>query len=231
MKRFLIAILFLFLSLLTAAIGRPHLLAQDEAPVSPSLGEAPQNLPYSPVLREQEQSKISASSNGPAVAMGDQFTYLPFIAKPPVCSLNAQEQEIASLAINHPDQARLEMNCHPILARVARERALDLGTRNYFSHVNPDGYGPNYLVRQAGYELPSWWSTDPAANFIESIAGGYTTATSAWNGWLNSPGHRRHVLAEDDFWADQTNYGIGYAYVAGSKYKHYWVFISAPPEE
>lgn len=117
-----------------------------------------------------------------------------------------------------------------LLAQVARERALDLGNRNYFSHVNPEGNGPNFLVRQAGYQLPSWWSTDPAHNYIESIAGGYPTAESAWNAWLKSSGHRRHVLAENDFWAEQTNFGIGYAFVSNSKYCHYWVFLSAPPE-
>jgi len=30
----------------------------------------------------------------------------------------------------------------------------------------------------------------------------------------------------DRFWAEQTDYGIGYAYVAGSLYSHYWVVIT-----
>ena len=47
------------------------------------------------------------------------------------------------------------------------ERALDMGTRRYFSHVNPDGYGPNYLVQQAGYALPSFYGQEPDANNIE----------------------------------------------------------------
>jgi len=105
-----------------------------------------------------------------------------------------------------------------------------MGEQRYFSHTNLDGYGPNYLVRQAGYQLPSWWSSDPTANYIESIAAGYPTPETAWQAWLNSSGHRRHVLGENEFWAEQTNYGIGYAYVAGSPYRHYWVFITAPPE-
>jgi uncharacterized protein YkwD len=93
-----------------------------------------------------------------------------------------------------------------------------------------DGYGPNYLVAQAGYDLPDWWSDSKDANYIESIAAGYSTAQAAWEGWLNSSSHRTHVLGENDFWAEQTNYGMGYVYIAGSPYGHYWVFITAPPE-
>ena len=122
------------------------------------------------------------------------------------------------------------MRCHKILAQVAREHAEDMAARDYFNPVNPDGFGPNYLVEQAGYELPDWYSQALDANNIESIAAGYTTPEAAWNGWLASPGHRTHVLGEDsDFFADQTNYGIGYAFAPGSQYTHYLVFISAPP--
>ncbi len=200
--------------------------AQDNLPTTPVIGESPTQLPE-PIFPS------TASENPPSdtAAALDKFVYLPLVVRPFECELNPQEQEIASFAINHPDQGRPFMICDPTLAQVARERALDMGTRNYFSHTNPDGYGPNYLVRQAGYALPTWYGTANDANNIESIAAGYTTASATWAGWLNSAGHRTHVLAEDTFWADQTNYGIGYAYVANSTYKHYWVFISAPPEE
>ena len=102
-----------------------------------------------------------------------------------------------------------------------------MGTRAYFSHTNPDGYGPNYLVQQAGYALPNWYSQELDANNIESIAAGYGTASAAWEGWMNSTGHRTHILGLDSFWAEQTDYGIGYAYIPGSPYGHYWVVITA----
>jgi uncharacterized protein YkwD len=198
--------------------------AQDDSPIQPAVGEVPAKLPlpFSRHTKPEEPATTDALT---------ETVYLPLIVRPTLCDLNTQEQEIADLAAQHPDQGRLFMSCDPILANVARERALDMGTRSYFSHTNPDGFGPNYLVRQAGYGLPSWYGTANDANNIESIAAGYTTAAAAWAGWLNSSGHRVHVLAEDPFWADQTHYGIGYAYVSNSPYKHYWVFISAPPEE
>ena len=200
--------------------------AQDNSPTIPVIGESPTQLsgPFSP-FSEPENLPIDA----PAAL--DEFVYLPLVVRPFACDLNPQEREIANLAINHPDQGRPFMNCNPILAQVARERALDMGTRNYFSHTNPDGFGPNYLVRQAGYALPTWYDVANDANNIESISGGYSTAATAWAGWLNSAGHRVHVLGQEEFWADQTNFGIGYAYVPNSTYRHYWVFISAPPEE
>ena len=73
----------------------------------------------------------------------------------------------------------------------------------------------------------------PAQPILGEPAGFFTgplddpTAGDAWNAWLGSPGYRRHGLGEIDFYAEQTNYGIGYAFVPGSKYGRYWVFISA----
>lgn len=156
--------------------------------------------------------------------------YLPLVIKAPACSPNAQEQQIALYMIEHPDQQRPSLTCHPILARVARERAEDMAQRHYCSHVNPDNLGPNYLVTQAGYVLPSFYSTAPDANNIEAIACGHTTAEAAWQAWMNSSSHRTQLLGLDPFFADQIEYGIGYVYdPAGSPFYHYWVVITARP--
>src|SRR4030067_590873 len=146
--------------------------------------------------------------------------YLPVILKQG-CSPTVQEQDIANRMKTDPNQQRPALNCHSILEQVARARAQDMGMRAYFSHVNPDGFGPNYLVQQAGYVLPSWYDQSLSANNIESIAAGYSTTDAVWQGWMNSSGHRTHILGLDPFWAEQTDYGIGYAYVSGSPYGHY----------
>ncbi len=199
--------------------------AADDDTALPDVGEPPSELVTG--------SDNGAGSGETAVqqASSNHYIYLPFVTKPPTCALNDEEQQIADLAIVHPDQGRAIMNCSSILAQVAREKAQDLATRQFFSHVNPDGEGPNYLVTQAGYNLPAWYGSAMGSNNIESIAAGYTTAAAAWAGWMASSGHRTHVLAESSFWAEQTNYGIGYYYDASSPYRHYWVFISAPSEE
>jgi uncharacterized protein YkwD len=143
--------------------------------------------------------------------------------------LNAEEQAIANAMVNASGQHRPFMVLDDTLVAVARARALDMGRRGYFDHVNPDGHGPNYMVRAAGYPLPDWWGTDAKANYIESIAGGRSTASATWTDWMNSQPHRDHILANTSFDAANTSYGVAYVAVAGSPFTHYWVVITCPP--
>lgn len=152
--------------------------------------------------------------------------------EPTECGLNNEELAIAELMVNHPDQGRDEPLCNPILAQVARARARDMALRDYFSHTNLEGEGPNLLVRKAGYPLPDWYADARNANNIESIGAGRSTPSAAWQAWLESPAHSVHVLGTRDFYAQQEAYGIGYYFNPDSRFQHYWVFISAPfPEE
>lgn len=144
--------------------------------------------------------------------------------------LNAQEQAIAAHMINDSDQGRPFLTLDPILAGVARSRAEDMAKRNYFGHVNPDGDAANYLVQQAGYQLPSYWGNDPTSNYVESIAAGYASPDATWDAWMNSPEHKTHILGQNSFYAAETSYGIGYYYDPNSTYKYYWVIITAPPQ-
>lgn len=145
------------------------------------------------------------------------------------CQLNAQEKRIEELLRNHPEQGRVKLTCHPILASVARARAEDMGRRAYFAHVNPDGHGANYLVRQAGYVLPSSYSQEANGNNIESIGAGPGNSDGMWDAWMKSSKHNTHLLGKTSFFAEQVEYGIGFAQVPGSPYEFYWVFISARP--
>jgi uncharacterized protein YkwD len=102
-----------------------------------------------------------------------------------------------------------------------------MAARGYFGHVNPDGYGPNYLVTEAGYVLPSYYDSSPTGNNIESLAAGYATASDAWDAWMTSSEHHAHLLGSSPFFAEQIEYGIGYA--QGGPFGHYWVVITAKP--
>ena len=207
------------------------LISQTGAQDGTAVGEPPQGLVVVDEGGEEETAVPIAeqpSNTNPLGAGLIPRAYLPIVIYDP-CPLNAQAQALAALAISDPQQQRPQMICSTILSRVAYEKALDMGTRNYFGHTNPDGVGPNYLVEQAGYDLPSWYTQGLTANNVESIAAGYTTPGAAWAGWKVSPtGHPDHVLGLTNFWRDQIYYGIGYAYVPGSTYGHYWVFITAP---
>jgi hypothetical protein len=146
-------------------------------------------------------------------------------------SLNSEEQKLAQLLTTDSGQRRdrSKMYADERLCQVARSRAMDMAKRRYFDHVNPDGQGPNYLVRQAGYPLPSYYSTSKSANNVESIGCGYSGASACWSGWMGSSSHKTHLLATDPFYRDQTAYGVGYYYESGSPYGRYYVIITAPP--
>jgi uncharacterized protein YkwD len=219
-----IFVFFLFITPLSPEVT----LAQESEGTPTGLGRPPEVTSN----WDADRSRQSASADA------DFYAFLPVAVEPSSaaktyssCATNTQETKLASMAKVDPNQERPKMNCHPILSQVAHARAKDMAQKGYFSHITPDGYGPNFLVAQAGYDLPEWWPDSLSENYIESIAGGYPTAQAAWDAWLHSASHRTHVLGENDFWAEQTNYGMGYVYIEGSPYGHYWVFITAPPEE
>ncbi len=148
-------------------------------------------------------------------------------------ALTAEEQQAANYltAVSGQTRNKAVMHADARLVAVARARAADMARRDYVAHVNPDGNGPNHLVRATGYVLPAWWGTDRAANYIESLGVGYTSASETWSALMASPHHRTHLLAQDAFYRDQTSFGIGHYYDAGSTYRHYWVIITAPPSD
>lgn len=156
------------------------------------------------------------------------FASLPFTSHAAYLP-TSEETLIADYMVHDPGQQRASMQLDPILARIARERAEDMAARSYFGHVNPDGNGPNALVRAAGYALPAWWGSVAADNFIESIAAGRSLPADTWADWMASTSHRTHILALDSFYRDQTSYGVGYAYTPNGVYHHYWVILTAPP--
>ena len=101
-----------------------------------------------------------------------------------------------------------------VLMQVARAHSQDMIDRDFFDHVNPDGWGPRERLDKAGYN----WMT-----YGENIGGGYTSAELMSNGWMNSSGHRANMLNPE-----LTQIGVGY--VAGGFYGHYWTALFATPQ-
>lgn len=145
--------------------------------------------------------------------------------------LASEEQQLANRLTGDPGQHRdtRRMVLDPVLTAVARARAADMAKRRYFSHTDPDGNGPNFLARTAGYALPSAWGRSRGGNFIESISAGHATAEAAWDAWMRSRMHRTHLLAHSSFYREQTNFGIGFYSDPASPYRQYWVILTAPP--
>ena len=129
-------------------------------------------------------------------------------------------------------EAKPELNWDKKLAGAAEKKALDMATRNYFGHTDPDGYGMNYHIFHAGYQIPEDWFEDVASNFFESIQAGHSTGRMAIidlivDEGLDPPGHRNHLLGIDDFWSNCTDIGIGMAKKEGSTYTYYMCVMVA----
>jgi len=175
------------------------------------------------VVHAQERLFVPMLSTNPVPVEGSGDDPVP-------CTLSSEEAAVLAKMASESEQRRPSVTCNSILAAVARARAADMAARDYFSHTNPDGEGPNFLVEEAGYELPEWYDHSRDANNVESIAAGFETASEAWDAWMDSRGHRTHLLGLESFYADQVMVGVGYAYSPDSRFKQYWVVISAPAE-
>eukprot|EP00884_Botryococcus_braunii_P011852 jgi/Botrbrau1/20668/Bobra.0058s0002.1 len=94
----------------------------------------------------------------------------------------------------------------------ARRHSIDMATRNFFDHVNPDGQDPGARMRAAG-----WNPGNQGYTWGENIAAGYPSILSVMVGWFCSPGHLKDFMncAFDTV-------GSGYAYSASSTYKSYY---------
>lgn len=86
----------------------------------------------------------------------------------------------------------------PISSISAYDHSVDMYTRNFFDHVNPDGLSPFDRMEADGLKF---------AAASENIAAGYTNAFSTHIGWVNSLGHRVNLLGRD-----YTRLGVGVAF-------------------
>ena len=99
----------------------------------------------------------------------------------------------------------------------AKKHGLDMGERNYFSHVSPTGSTPAERVSNEGYK---WRSV------AENIAAGYQTVEDVVNGWINSDGHFRNIKC-----TQCTRTGIAKVVVPNSQWTNYYVQVFASGDD
>lgn len=188
-------------------------------PISPLALSSPLSREIAPTLPDGlVYSPVKSASNSPLTKLN-----LPLVMKPGECGLGVTASQLADLFVHDPGQRRVQPVCNIFLVQAAQHRADDMQTRKYFNHTDPDGHTPNFWARNLGCNLPGEYPGE--GNQIESIALNYPTAKEAWTGWLNSAGHRVHVLGEIEFFSDQRYYGFGYS--IGS-YGIVYVLMSSP---
>lgn len=89
----------------------------------------------------------------------------------------------------------------PVCAQAAADHAQDMARRSYFDHFGPDGSSPTSRYKRrntAGQRV---------IRVTENIArGNGTTPESALQMWLNSSGHRKHLVG-----TEMNHIGVGVA--------------------
>lgn len=71
------------------------------------------------------------------------------------------------------------------LMAAAQAKANDMVSRNYWSHITPDGKQPWWFVTNAGYEYQATG---------ENLAYGFDSSDATVSGWMNSPSHKANLL-------------------------------------
>ncbi|GAB3985287.1 CAP domain-containing protein [Spirosoma daeguense] len=101
------------------------------------------------------------------------------------------------------------------LNTAADKHAVDMASKNYFSHTGKDGSNPGTRITREGYV----WTT-----YGENIAAGYATTAQVVDGWRASPGHCANIMNRN-----VKQLGFGYGSNNSSTYKKYWVGLFATP--
>jgi len=101
----------------------------------------------------------------------------------------------------------------PVLRAAARLHSQDMGARDYFEHVTPDGRSPTDRMRAAG------WTGQLGG---ENIFGGHKdgapmSAAEVVQGWMESPGHCSNIMNPR-----YRTLGVGFAGGSRSKLVNYW---------
>ena len=95
----------------------------------------------------------------------------------------------------------------PTASSAAYKHSLDMATRGYVDHYNPEGEDPGQRLKNEGLTL---------LGYGENIAAGYLDAYEIANGWYNSAGHRANLLNSNHEYL-----GVGIARLDTSYYKYY----------
>jgi uncharacterized protein YkwD len=142
-------------------------------------------------------------------AQSAELARLAPYGEPPLASATAFETETATLTNNERQMNGLpRLAWNDLLLDSARGHSIDMAVNGYFAHQGLDDRSPSERMSDAGY---SW-------NYAaENIAAGQTSPAAVVDAWMNSPGHRANILN-----SVVCDLGVGYAYDAGSDYRHYW---------
>lgn len=97
-------------------------------------------------------------------------------------------------------QAELSLNSE--LNKAAQAKAKDMVTRDYWSHITPEGDAPWVFITKAGYGYQKAG---------ENLAYGFLDSRQIVTGWMNSASHRANIL-------DKTYQEVGFGFADSANF-------------
>jgi uncharacterized protein YkwD len=150
---------------------------------------------------------------------------IPGVSAAPVAVSRGETAELISAGSYCPSSAELEfltlinnyrkangkgaLRISNTLGAAARHHAVDMAKNNYFSHTLASGATWSANIKNHAYSA--------SLAIAENIAAGSSSATSTFDLWRNSSGHRAIMLS-----STYKAIGIGRAYSSTSKHGYYW---------
>jgi uncharacterized protein YkwD len=168
-------------------------------------------------------------SDGPVSIQSRGTLYFPFVATPPLPTVEPAEVETPEAAFFRlltidPRQQRVGLVWCESLAAAARWKAQDIATHDYWAHKASNGEFANTTARNHGCKLPKDY--DGNWNGIESLSAGSPDALPIFTSLSNSPRHAEHLFGLNDFFRRQTHCGVAMA--QGGRYGWVWCVLIAP---
>ncbi|MGZ9933636.1 CAP domain-containing protein [Streptomyces sp. NC-S4] len=157
-----------------SATQAPPAKAPRTSPATPAAPAAP--------APAKSQAPAPAKSRTPAPAPSESATPAP---RPALDSHSAEEAAVVELV----NQERALAGCGPVranppLAALAGAFSLDMATRGFFGHEDPEGNTPWDRATKAGISGLGG----------ENIARGQGDAEAVMKAWMNSPDHKANIL-------------------------------------
>ena len=136
------------------------------------------------------------------------------IVTPPVQENASFNAEIEQLIFNKVNEERAKagvpaLSYNSTMETYARVKSKDMGVRNYFDHVDPDGDMITAQMARDGVSYNAWGEN---IAYIGGVSDAAALAEQFMTNWMNSDGHRANILS-----TNFTSIGVG-VYKSGNRY-------------
>lgn len=136
------------------------------------------------------------------------------IITPPSQETGSFYDQVEQLIFNKVNEERAKegvqaLTYNSTMETYARIKSKDMGVRNYFDHVDPDGEMITAQMARDGVSYNAWGEN---IAYIGGVTDPVALANQFMTNWMNSPGHRANILS-----TNFTSIGIG-VYKSGNKY-------------